>query len=81
VDTSESRSEIAGTFSKCGAGESWRSSFGPIVREMRKYRVKEERNILHTIKGGSGHTLRRNCLLKRIIEGKIEGSTEVMGTK
>jgi hypothetical protein len=39
------------------------------------HRVKEERNILHTIKRGkanwTGHILRRNCLLKHIIEGKI----------
>jgi len=33
-----------------GAGEWWRKSVGPIVREMKKYyRVKEERNTLHTI--------------------------------
>jgi hypothetical protein len=29
------------------------------------YRVKGERNILHTVK--------RNCLVKHVIEGKIEG--------
>jgi hypothetical protein len=27
------------------------------------------------------HILRRNCLLKHIIEGKIEGRTEVMGRR
>jgi len=40
-------------------------------------RVKEERNILHeTSKRKAnwiGHILRRNCLLQRIIEGKIKG--------
>jgi hypothetical protein len=40
------------------------------------YRVKEERNILHTIKRRKanwiGHILRRNCILKRIIEDGIE---------
>jgi hypothetical protein len=40
------------------------------------YRVKEERNILHTIKRRKakwiGHMLRRNCLLKHVIEGKLE---------
>jgi hypothetical protein len=45
------------------------------------YRVKEERNILHTIKGRKanwiGHILRSNCLLKHVIEGKIEGSVEM----
>jgi hypothetical protein len=39
-------------------------------------RVKEDRNILHEItrrKGNwTGHSLSRNCLLKHIIEGKIE---------
>jgi ribosomal 50S subunit-associated protein YjgA (DUF615 family) len=39
-------------------------------------RVKEERNILHTVKRRKanwiGHILRRNCLLKHVIEGKIE---------
>jgi hypothetical protein len=41
------------------------------------HRVKEERNILHTIKGRKanwiGHILRRNFLLKHVIEGKLEG--------
>ena len=40
------------------------------------HRVKEERNIIHTIKRGNtnliGHILRRNCLLKHILEGKVE---------
>ena len=40
-------------------------------------RVKEERNIVQTVKRRKGnwigHTLRRNCLLKQVIEGKIEG--------
>jgi hypothetical protein len=47
------------------------------------HRVKEERNILHTIKRRRakwiGYTLRRNCLLKHIIEGKTEGSVDVTG--
>jgi hypothetical protein len=49
------------------------------------YRVKEERNILHTINGrkpnGIGHMLRRNCLLKYVIEGKIAGRIEVTGRR
>jgi hypothetical protein len=40
--------------------------------------VKEERNIVHTIKRRKanwiGHILRRNCLLKHVIEGNIEGT-------
>jgi hypothetical protein len=38
--------------------------------------VKEERNILHTVKRRKanwiGHILRRNCLVENFIEGKIE---------
>jgi hypothetical protein len=44
-------------------------------------RVNEQRNILHEIRKRKanwiGHILRRNCLLKRIIEGKIKGELEV----
>jgi hypothetical protein len=46
------------------------------------YTVKEERNIIHTVnrrKGNwSGHVLCRNCLLKQVIGGKIEGRKELM---
>jgi len=28
-----------------------------------------------------GHTLRRSCLLKHVIEGQIKGSVEVMGRR
>jgi hypothetical protein len=38
-------------------------------------RVQDERNVLHKIKRRKanwiGHILRRNCLLKHVIEGKI----------
>jgi len=44
-------------------------------------RVKEQRNILHEIRKRQanwiGHILRRNCLLQRVIEGKIKGGKEV----
>jgi len=46
-------------------------------------RVKEQRNILHEIRKRKakwiGHILRRNCLLRRVIEGKIQGGIEVTG--
>jgi hypothetical protein len=48
-------------------------------------RVKEERNILHTIKRRKanwiGHILRRNCLLKHVIEGKLQGRIETTGRR
>jgi phage gp16-like protein len=52
---------------------------------MSKYyiRVKEETNILHTIKRRKanwiGNIFCRNCLLKQVIQGKIEKGFEVMG--
>ena len=43
--------------------------------------VSEQRNILHEIRKRKanciGHVLRRNCLLKQVIEGKIKGEMEV----
>jgi hypothetical protein len=42
------------------------------------HRVKEERNILHTLKRSNAnwisYILRRNCLPKHVTEGKIEGT-------
>jgi hypothetical protein len=44
------------------------------------HRVKEEKNILHTIKRRKanwiGHILCINCLQKYVIEGKVEGGIE-----
>jgi hypothetical protein len=49
------------------------------------HRVKEESNIVHTIKRRKanwiGHILRRNCLLKHVIEGKIDGRIEMRGRR
>ena len=48
-------------------------------------RVKEQRNILHEISKRKanwiGHILRRNCLLQRVIEGKIKGRIEMTGRR
>jgi len=45
------------------------------------HRVKEQRSILHEISERKanciGPFLRRNCLLQRVIEGKIKGGIEV----
>jgi hypothetical protein len=44
-------------------------------------RISEQRNILHEIRKWKanwiGHILRRNCLLKQVIEGKVKGRIEV----
>jgi hypothetical protein len=49
------------------------------------HRVKEERNIVHTIKRRKanwiGHILLRNCLLKHFIEGKLEVRIEMTGIR
>jgi len=46
-------------------------------------RVKEQRNILHEIlkrkTNWIGYILRRNCLLQRVTEGKIQGGIKVTG--
>jgi len=45
-------------------------------------RVKEDRSMLHTIERTAnwiGHILCRNCLLKQVIEGKLEVRIVMMG--
>jgi hypothetical protein len=48
-------------------------------------RVKEERSILNTIQRRKanwiGRILRRNCLLKHVIEGKVDGRIEMRGRR
>ena len=55
------------------------------VRSEVLLRVKEQRNILHEISKRKanwiGHILYRNCLLQRVIEGKIKGEIEVTGRR
>jgi hypothetical protein len=55
------------------------------VKDEVLHRVKEERNIVHTIKRRKanwiGHILRRNCLLKHVIEGKLQGRIEMTGRR
>jgi hypothetical protein len=45
--------------------------------------MKENRNVIHTVKRRKtnwiGHSLLGNCLLKQVIEGKIQGGIEVTG--
>ena len=48
-------------------------------------RVNEQRNILHDIRKRKGnwfgHILRRNCLIKQVIEGKIKGEMTKRGRR
>jgi hypothetical protein len=48
-------------------------------------RGKEQRNIIHEINKRKanwiGNILRRNCLLRQVIEGKIRGGIEVTGRR
>jgi hypothetical protein len=48
-------------------------------------RVKEQRNILHEIRKRKanwiGPILCRNCLLRKVIEGRIKGGIEVTGRR
>jgi hypothetical protein len=68
---------------KCGAGEGWINQL--VIDHVRNeevlLRANEQRNILHEIRKRKanwiGHILRRNCLLKQVIKGKIQGEMEV----
>ena len=59
------------------------SWIGHVINEVVLHRVKEEKNILHTTKRRKDncicHILRRKCLLKHVIEGKLEEGIEVTG--
>ena len=48
-------------------------------------RIKEQKNILNELSKRKanwiGHILRRNCLLQRVIEGKIKGGRKVTGRR
>ena len=53
-----------------------------VIKEEVLLRVNEHRNILLEIRKRKanwiGHILRRNCLLKQVMEGKIKGEMEVV---
>jgi hypothetical protein len=61
---------------------SWTDQVG---NEEALLRFKEQRNILHAISKRKAnwidHILRRNCLLRQVIEGKIKGGIEVTGRR
>jgi len=68
-------------FEICCWGRIEKISWTDRVRNEVLQRIKQERNILHTIKRRKanciGAILRRNCLRKHFIAGKIEGRIEV----
>jgi hypothetical protein len=55
------------------------------VRNEEELQTVQDRNILYAIKlqkaNFIGHNWRRNCLLEHVIDGKIEGRTEVRGRR
>jgi hypothetical protein len=63
--------------SKCVLEKDVEDQLDRSCEKMRKY-YKESRSVLHTVKRGKadciGQMLGRNCLLKHVIEGKIEGT-------
>jgi hypothetical protein len=84
LDNSESRSVIPGKFENVMLEEDGEVQFNWLcTNEEVLHRVKVESNILHTIKGRKanwiGCILPRNCLLKHVTEGKIQGGIEVIG--
>jgi hypothetical protein len=71
---------------KCVAGERWRSVSPYQVRNGVVLRgVKVERNILQILNRRKttwiGHILRKNCLLKHVIEGNIEGRIQIIKSR
>jgi hypothetical protein len=52
---------------------------------MKKYRIHQERNTLHTIKrrkpAGISKFVRRNFLLNYVIDRKLNGKIELMETR
>jgi hypothetical protein len=55
------------------------------VRNEEVLTIKGQRNIVHEISKRNanriGHILRRNCLLRHVIEGKVKGGTVVTGRR
>ena len=57
----------------------------PCEKEEALHTIKEEKNILHTVRRRKtnwiGHIWLGSCLLQDVIEGKIKGRIEVMGRR
>jgi len=65
---------------KCGAGKEWRKSVGQLRNEEALQRGKANVILLYTRQRRKakwiGHILWRNCLLKQVMEEKVEGRTQ-----
>jgi len=86
LDASGSRSETPGKFWNVMLEKNGKDQLDWSCGKWRSIaRVNEQKNILHEIRKRKanwiGHILRRNCLLKRVIEGKIQGGIEVTGRR
>jgi hypothetical protein len=71
------------SFEMWGCRRMEKISWTNCVRKEVPQRVKEDRNILQTIKTRTAnlidHMMHRKCLLKHVNEGKIKGRIEVTG--
>jgi hypothetical protein len=67
---------------KCGAGKGWRS-VGRIEQKMKNYYKQSRKGTSYKQQKKKAacirHTLRKNCLLKHVMAGKIEGRIKVAG--
>ena len=81
LDASGSRSEIPGKWWNVVLEKDGEDQLDRSCEKWRRVRGNEQRNILHEIRKRKanwiGHILRRNWLLKQVIEGKIKGGMEV----
>jgi hypothetical protein len=81
LDTSKCRPEVPGRVLNVVPKKDWNDH----VRNEKSIRkVKEARNTLQTTKKREanwiGHFLRTHCLVRHIVEEKVEGKAEVRGT-
>jgi hypothetical protein len=66
---------------KCGTRQRYRRSVGPILWNMTYSRSQGGEEYLTNNINTEGSSLRRNCVLKHVIEGKIEGRIGVTGRR
>ena len=85
MDTSESKSEIPGKFWNVALEKDREDQLDRSCEKRGNMKQSQGESIVYTIKSRKAiwirHVLRRNCLVKHIIKGKIEGRLEVKGRK